>query len=152
MAEEVVAIISADPNSKAVRTEWGEKMKLPVPLIAEDRARSLGIDRPMVAQAIESNYSGTQTGVYREGIDLIPIIARAPLNERSRIEDLEELQIYSPSADKDIPILQVINGVETTWEDARVSRWHRRPFIKIHADAREGLPSVLLARIKPQIE
>jgi len=152
MGDEVMAIIAEDPLSQAVRTEWGEKVKLPQPLIAEDRARSLGIDRPMVATAIESNFSGTTTGVYREGIDLIPIVARAPLYERGRMEDLEELQIYSPSAQKEVPILQVINGVETTWEDARVSRWHRRPFIKVHADAREGLPSVLFDRLKPKIE
>ncbi|MBT8360900.1 MAG: efflux RND transporter permease subunit, partial [Deltaproteobacteria bacterium] len=152
MADEVMDIIAADPNSKAIRTEWGEKMKLPQPLLAEDRARTLGIDRPMVATAIRSNFSGTTTGIYREGIDLIPIIARAPAGERGRMEDLEELQIYSPSAQTEVPILQVINGVETTWENARVSRWHRRPFIKLHADARQGLPSELLARLKPQIE
>jgi multidrug efflux pump subunit AcrB len=152
MADDVMGIVAADPISQAVRTEWGEKMKLPQPLLAEDRARALGIDRPMVATAIESNFSGTTTGIYREGIDLIPIIARAPLNERSRVEDMEELQIYSPSAQKEVPILQVINGIETTWENARVSRWHRRPFIKVHFDAREGLPSELFARLKPQIE
>lgn len=152
MAGDVIAIVSADPLAQAVRTEWGEKVKLPQPLLAEDRARALGIDRPMIAAAIESNFSGKTTGIYREGIDLIPIIARAPLNERSRIEDMEELQIYSPSAQKEVPILQVINGVETTWENARVSRWHRRPFIKVHFDTREGLPSELFARLKPQIE
>ena len=152
MAGDVLKIIRAEPMAKAIRTEWGDKMKVPQPLIAEDRARSLGIDRPMVATAIESNFSGTQTGIYREGIDLIPIIARAPSYERGRIEDLEELQIYSPSAQKEVPILQVINGVETTWENARVSRWHRRPFIKIHFDTRAGLPSELLAKLKPQIE
>ncbi len=152
MGDEVLAVIAEDPISQAIRTEWGEKMKLPQPLIAEDRARTLGIDRPMIATAIESNFSGTTTGIYREGIDLIPIIARAPLRERSRMEDLEELQIYSPSAQKEVPILQVINGVETSWENSRVSRWHRRPFIKVHADAREGLPSELFARLKPKIE
>ena len=106
----------------------------------------------MVATAIESNFSGTTTGIYREGIDLIPIIARAPAGERGSIQDLEELQIYSPSAQKQVPILQVINGVETTWENTRVSRWHRRPFIKIHFDTRSGLPSELFAKMKPQIE
>ncbi len=152
MADEAMDIIAADSNSQAIRTEWGDKVKLPQPILAEDRARALGIDRPMVATAIESNFSGTTTGVYREGIDLIPIIARAPLNERNHIEDLEELQIYSPSAQKEVPILQVLNGVETTWENGRVSRWHRRPFIKVHADAREGLPSILFSRLKPKIE
>ena len=48
--------------------------------------------------------------------------------------------------------MQILNGIETTWENARVSRWHRRPFIKVHADPRTGLPSELLNRIKPQIE
>ena len=152
MADDVIGIVSADPIAQAVRTEWGDKVKLPQPLLAEDRARALGIDRPMIAAAIESNFSGKTTGIYREGIDLIPIIASAPLNERSRIEDMEELQIHSPSAQKEVPILQVINGVETTWENARLSRWHRRPFIKVHFDAREGLPSQLFARLKPQIE
>ena len=145
-------VIAQDSGAKAVRTEWGQKVKVPQPVIAEDRARSLGIDRPMIATAIESNYSGTTTGIYREGIDLIPIIARAPHNERSRMDDLEELQIHSPSAQKNVPILQVINGIDTTWENARVSRWHRRPFIKVHADTREGLASELLNRIKPRIE
>ncbi len=56
MADEVMAIIEADPNSQAVRTEWGQKIKVPQPVIAEDRARALGIDRPMVATAIESNF------------------------------------------------------------------------------------------------
>lgn len=152
MADEVIALVQADPLSKAVRTEWGQKVKVPQPLIAEDRARALGIDRPMLATAIESNFSGTTTGIYREGIDLIPIIARAPANERGRMEDMEELQIYSPSADKEVPILQVINGVDTTWENARISRWHRRPFIKVHFDTRSGLPSELFAKMKPQIE
>ena len=137
---------------KINRTEWGAKVKVPQPLLAEDRARTLGIDRPMVAQAIAANFSGTQTGIYREGIDLIPIVARAPANERGTIEDMRELQIYSPSAGKEVPIMQVMNGIETDWENARVSRWHRRPFIKLHADAKEGLPSELLARIKPKIE
>ncbi len=152
LAAVAIDVIRQDDVAMAIRTEWGEKIKVPQPVIAEDRARTLAIDRPMIATAIEANFSGTTTGLYREGIDLIPIIARAPLNERSRINDLEELQIYSPSAQKEVPILQVINGVETTWENARVSRWQRRPFIKIHADAREGLPSVLFKRIKPQIE
>ncbi len=152
LAEKAEAIMRADPASQAVRTEWGAKVKIPTPIVAEDRARTLGIDRPMIARAIESNFSGTQTGIYREGIDLIPIIARAPADERKTMNDLESLQIFSPSANREVPIMQVINGIETKWEDARLSRWHRRQFIKLHCDAKEGLPSELLGRIKPKIE
>ncbi len=151
MADKVVRIFRA-ADAKAVRTEWGQKVKVPVPVLAEDRAMSLGITRPMVATAIRENYSGVTTGVYREGIDLIPIIARAPQQERNSIEDLNEIQIYSPMARKNIPIMQVLNGLRTGWENARESRWHRRLMIKIHADPRDELPADLMNRVKPRVE
>jgi multidrug efflux pump subunit AcrB len=151
MAEQAMTLLRAE-NAKAVRTEWGAKVKVPQPVLAEDRARTLGITRPMVATALQANFSGTTTGLYREGIDLIPIVARAPLAERSTIEDMQEIQLYSPSAGKNVPILQVLNGINTEWENARLSRWHRRPMIKIHADPRDELPAQLFERIKPKIE
>jgi multidrug efflux pump subunit AcrB len=151
MSEQAMAIMR-DEGAKAVRTEWGAKVKTPQPILAEDRAMTLGITRPMLATALQANFSGTTTGIYREGIDLIPIIARAPLDERQTIEDMRELQIYSPSAGTNVPILQILNGIETKWENARVSRWHRRPMIKIHADPRTELPAQLFSRIKPRIE
>jgi len=49
-------------------------------------------------------------------------------------------------------MLQGVDGLETATEDARISRWHRQSMIKLHCDAREGLPSEVLARIKPKIE
>ena len=113
---------------------------------------ALGITRPMVAEAIEANYSGKTTGIYREGIDLIPIIARAPQDERDTINDLTEIQIFSPSAQKDVHIMQVLNGLETSWEDARRARWNRVSMLKIHADPRSELPAELMARVKPRIE
>ncbi len=151
MAEQAMSIMR-DEAAKAVRTEWGAKIKVPQPVLAEDRGMSLGITRPMLATAMQANFSGTTTGLYREGIDLIPIIARAPLHERSSIEDIEELQIFSPTAGKNVPVMQVMNGVETDWENARVSRWHRRPMIKVHADPRTELPAQLFERAKPRIE
>ncbi len=152
LAEKAMEILREE-NAKAVRTEWGEKVKVPVPILAEDRAMALGITRPMVARAIEATFSGRITGVYREGVNLIPIIARAPFEERNAIEDLYEIQIYSPMARKYVPIMQVLNGIKTGWETARLSRWHRRLMIKVHADPRgDELPAELMARVKPKIE
>jgi len=151
MAEKAMAVLRSE-DAKAIRSEWGAKVKVAQPVLAEDRARMLGITRPMVAMALQANFSGTVTGYYREGIDLIPIIARAPEVERDTIGDLEEVQIYSPSARKNVPIVQVLSGVRTEWENARVSRWQRRPMIKIHADPRDELPAELLNRVKPRIE
>ncbi|MBC2711642.1 MAG: efflux RND transporter permease subunit [Desulfosarcina sp.] len=152
LGEEAMAIMAADPDAKAVRSEWGARVKVVQPVIAEDRARHQGIDRRLVATALQSNFSGTTTGLYREGIELIPIIARAPDDERITMENMRDVQVYSPMADKKIPLQQVVDGFSTEAENARISRWHRRSMIKLHCDARKGLSDDLLSRIKPKLE
>jgi len=152
LANKAKGIIREDHDSKAVRDEWGEKVKAIRPRLADDRARRLGISRTMVAQELQTNFSGSITGIYREGIELIPIVARAPLAERITVENMRDLQVHSPTAGRMVPMAQVVNGLESVFEDARISRWHRETMIKIHADARLGLPSTVLERIKPKIE
>ncbi|MBW2057565.1 MAG: efflux RND transporter permease subunit [Deltaproteobacteria bacterium] len=152
MAEIAKAIISADPDTKAVRDEWGNKVKTVRPILAEDRARRLGIDRRMASLVLQANYSGTLAGVFREGIELIPIYARAPAKDRQTVEDMLDISLISPITHEKVPMLQVINGLQTGNEDSRISRYNRRSMIKIHADARRGLPSEVMERVKPKIE
>ena len=152
MAETAMSIIRDDPEAKAVRSEWGAQVKVIQPILAEDRTRQLGFDRPMIAQAIQANFSGTTTGLYREGIELIPIIARAPAGERYTLEDAMDLQLTSPVSGEKVPMLQLVNGTESVVENSRISRYNRRSMIKLHADARTELPSTVLARVKPKIE
>lgn len=152
MARTVKEIVMDDPESKAVRDEWGARVKVIRPVLIDERARRLGIDRPLVGQTILSRFQGYQTGVYREGIELIPIVARAPEIERLTIENLRDLQIYSPTAQQNIPFMQVVSGLRTELEDARTSRFNRTKMIKVHFDPRTILPTELLNRVKPKIE
>ena len=152
MSETAKTIIAADPDSKAIRDEWGAKVKTVRPILAEDRARRLGIDRELVSVALHTAYSGTLTGVYREGIELIPIYTRVPENERNTVEDMLDIPLITPITLEKVPALQVINDLRTENEDARIARYNRRSMIKVHADARLGLPSEVLGRVKPKIE
>ena len=146
------AIILADPAAKGVRNEWRSKIKVIRPQMAEAQARRAGIDRPELAQAIESSIEGTRVGVYREKDELLPIIARSPEAERLDLDSLGAIQVWSPAAQKMIPVAQVVTGFKTEFEDPYIWRRNRTKMLKIHADAREGLPSEFLARVKPKIE
>ncbi len=149
-------ILKSDPQAKAVRDEWKEKLKVVRPQLEEAQASQLGISRPDVAKTFEESFSGTTTGVYRDktGFEgqLLPIIARAPEDERLDLDTIQSLQVWSPAAGRMIPIGQVISGFNTETEDANIGRRDRMTMIKIHADPRTELPSELLARVKPQIE
>jgi len=145
-------VMRDDPGAKAVRNESKEQVKVVRPVLAEAQARRAGLDRSDVAVAIQSAFSGTRTGVYREGEELLPIIARAPESERIDVDNLRSVQIWSPVAAQMIPIQQVVTTYETTWEDANIMRWNRAMTIRLHCDPRDELPSTLFARIKPKIE
>ena len=152
LADKAMGVIYEDGNAQAIRTEWGEEVKVIRPVLREDVARRLGIDRPQVAEAIASNFQGMRSGLYREDINLIPIVTRAPAIERMSMEDLRAIQIYSSVAQQNVPMSQVVSDLETVTENVRVTRYHRRSMIKVHCDARTGFNSVVFNRIKPKIE
>ena len=120
--------------------------------MAEEQARINGITRKDVADELLASFEGKQVGVYREKDKLIPIVSRPPLNERDDINEINDLQIWSPAAGAMIPMRQVISGVETVYEDPFVSRENRQRTITVHADRREGVASVLFERVKPKLD
>ena len=107
MATKVKDIMRASGNAKAVRDEWKEKVKVARPQLREAPARQLGITRPAVCDTLLSVFEGKQTSVYREGEELLPIIARAPEAERA-IVGTGKVRIWSPVAQQMIPMRQVV--------------------------------------------
>jgi multidrug efflux pump subunit AcrB len=152
MANKAETVLLNEPNARALRNEWREKIKVVRPQLAEMQARKAGIDRPEVAQAMESTFQGTKVGVYREQDELLSILARSPERERTDLNSLDGIQIWSPAARTMIPIGQVVSGFTTEFEDPYIWRWDRRKMLRIHADPREGLPSELFAKVKAKIE
>ncbi len=152
LADKAEGIFLDDPVSKGVRNEWRTKSKVVRPQMAEAQARRAGIDRPQLAQAVEAATQGTTAGVYREKDELLPIVARAPEAERTDLANLDGIRIWSPAAQRMIPLGQVVTGFETEFEDPYIWRRDRTKMIKIHVDHKEGLSSDLFARVKPKIE
>jgi multidrug efflux pump subunit AcrB len=105
-----------------------------------------------VALALKSSFEGVRVGVYREDDELLPILFRAPEEERSDVGSADNLQIWSPAAQRSIPLRQVVSRFETTFEDEIVQRLNRKPTITVHADPARGTAPALLERIRPQIE
>jgi multidrug efflux pump subunit AcrB len=152
LAARAETILLDEPETQYVRNEWREKVKVVRPQFAEVQASRLGIDRPALAAAIETAIEGSRVGVYRERDELLPIISRAPAEERVDLENLGSIQVWSPVANQMVPIDQVVSGFTTEFEDANLWRRNRTSMLKIHADPRTILPSELLERVKPEIE
>ncbi len=152
LVAKVETIMLEDPNTEYVRSEARNMVKVVRPEMAESPSQQAGIDRPDLARAIESAVEGTRAGVYREGDELLPIIARLPETERVDLDNLGALPVWSPAAQKMIPAGQVVTDFKTEFENPYVWRRNRAKMITLHSDPIRGLPSELFARIKPKIE
>ncbi|MEH6823402.1 MAG: efflux RND transporter permease subunit [Motiliproteus sp.] len=155
LAGQAIAVLQADPGAHNIRHDWRARTKVIRPQFNEATARRVGVSKQDLDQLLQTRFSGQQVGLYRQGTQLLPIVARAPQAERLTIDSLAELQIYSQAANAYIPITQVTRGFDTDWEDSLIMRRDRKRTITVMAD-----PDVLGAetaaslfkRVRPAIE
>ncbi|HWB84631.1 MAG TPA: efflux RND transporter permease subunit [Bryobacteraceae bacterium] len=163
LAAHAEKIFDEDGRAKGVRSDWREQVKIIQPTLLDLQANRNGITRSEVSQALQASFEGRTVGLYREPgsagtgtfpqeTRLLPIVARPPLDERTNVDVIRSLQIWSPAANKMIPMSQVVSDVEIAWEDPVIMRRNRLATVTVHADPRFGLPSHLLNRVRPKIE
>jgi multidrug efflux pump subunit AcrB len=163
LASHAKKIFDEDGGAKGVRSDWREQVKVIQPTLLDLQANRNGITRSEVSQALQSSFEGRPVGFYREPgsagrgtfpqeTRLLPIVARPPLDERTNVEVIRSLQIWSPAANKMIPMSQVVSDVAVGWEDPVIMRRNRLATVTVHADPRFGLPSHLLNRVRSKME
>ena len=152
LAGKSMDILYEDGGAKAIRTDWRQRVKVMRPIVAEEEANNAGVTTQDVALAAKGSFEGVRVGVYRESDELLPILFRAPEEERSNVASVTNLQIWSPAAQQSIPLRQVVRDFETTFEDEILQRLNRKTTITVHADPAEGTAAALLGRIRSQVE
>src|SRR5262249_47354080 len=96
-------------------------------------------------------FSGLTIGIFRDGEELIPMVARAPADERLDVDKIRDVQIWSPVAGTTIPLRQVVSGFTTEWEGGIVARRDAQSMIAAQANA-IGNATDLFRRLRPRIE
>ena len=152
LARKAAAIMHSDPNAKGIRTDWRQRVKMLRPVLSVDQANIAGVQRSDVARTIKQGFQGETIGVFRDGDLLLPIIMRAPEEQRTEAASIEHLQIWSWPAQRMIPMSQVVSGLENTTEDEIIFRRDRKRTITLFADPITGTASSLFNRLRPQIE
>ena len=153
LANEAKAIMAADGGAVSIKDDWREPVAVVQPRYAEARGRHLGVSQEDLANALNTNFSGREVGVFREGETLIPIVARAPRDERRGAADMANIQIPNRASGGVTPLIGVVDGFETAWRNGRLKRVDRVWTINAQCDPLPGeLASETLARLRPRIE
>ncbi|RKZ36838.1 MAG: AcrB/AcrD/AcrF family protein [Gammaproteobacteria bacterium] len=152
LSNQAQAIMHADGGALEIRDDWRQRVKMLRPQFAEAQARVLGISRSALSQSLETVFSGTQVGVYREGNKRLSIISRPPEAERVGVDNIKNIHLWSPAAQHSIPLRQIVSGFETVWIDPLIHRRNRKRTIIAQCDPKVGNASVVFERIRPKIE
>ncbi|MCC6486439.1 MAG: efflux RND transporter permease subunit [Candidatus Hydrogenedentes bacterium] len=153
LADEAKNIMYEDGGAIAIQDDWRQQMRVIRPVFSEAQARRAGVTLTDLRNSLQAAFSGSQVGIYREGDKLIPVISRLPEQERLSVDEINQVQVYSPMLRRYIPIAQVVSGFESVFENGIIRRENRFPTIQAQCGPRAGeLASTLLDRIRPKIE
>jgi multidrug efflux pump subunit AcrB len=153
LGDEISRVIAADPLTQDVVNDWRGLVPLLRPKIAEAQARNAGVTRAQINLALNRVFDGAFAGYYRERDELLPMKVRSPREERSDAQDIGMARIWSPVAQSNIPLSQMVVGVETVSENTRICRRDRLPTLTVKADPIEGQPATkAFASIRPKVE
>jgi multidrug efflux pump subunit AcrB len=130
--------LRAEGNVRDLRTDWRNRELVLRPQIVEERARTIGLTRADIGDALRFATEGVNVGVYREGDTLIPIIARAPEAERAIADNLSDRLIWSPAQNAYVPLSQAVDGFALEARDTLIQRRDRVRTLTVQANPPQG--------------
>ncbi len=147
-ADEVKALMRANPNLRGVNDNWNESVKVVKLDIDQAKARALGVTSQGIAQAARTINNGTTVGQYRNGDKLIDIVLRQPHEERDAISDLSSAYVPSASG-RSIPLGQLAKA-RLDWEPGVLWRENRDYAATVQGDIVDGIQgATVTAQINP---
>ncbi|WP_119418787.1 efflux RND transporter permease subunit [Desertibaculum subflavum] len=137
IAEEVRGVMRANPDTRNVNLEWNELAKAVSLDIDHAKARALGVNPQDLATTLNTILTGVTVTQYREGTELIDVVARAVPQERLKLGDLASINIRTGNG-ANVPLDQIAR-IRYELEEPILWRRGRETMMSVRADIRDGV-------------
>ncbi|MCO7629107.1 efflux RND transporter permease subunit [Pseudomonas fluorescens] len=151
LARKVAAKVRENPHVVNVHLDWEEPSKVVYLNIDQDRARALGVSTANLAKFLQSSLTGSSVSQYREDNELIEILLRGTVHERTELSLLPSLAV--PTDNGRSVALSQIATLEYGFEEGVI--WHRNrlPTVTVRADIYgKEQPATLVKQIEPTLD
>ena len=135
VAGEVAAIAAADPATANVHLDWAEKSKTIHIDFDKEKLKRYGISAKAVKQMLYTELTGAEAAEFYAGDRTIGIVLRLADADRTSIERLGELPIYTNGGY--VPLAQLAH-LSFAAEDGFIKRRNLLPTITVQAEVTEG--------------
>jgi len=148
IADQVRAIMTADPMMRTVNTDWGERVPTLHFVLDQDRLRAMGLTSSDVGEQLQFLLSGVTVSQAREDIRTVDVVARSAGGTRLDPARIGDFTLTAANGQR-VPISQ-IGKLELRMEDPILLRRDRVPTITVRGDIANGLqpPDVSTAMFK----
>ena len=150
-ADLALDVLREDPNLVEIQTDWRDRVDVLRPVVSEARAHAIGVSRMEIAAGLKSITTGIPISAYKEGDDVLPVIFRAPPEERSNPDSLYSAWFWSLPLNRPVPLAQVIDRFENVSEEANMRRRNRLPTITVKCNTTGETASAAVQRIRPLV-
>ncbi|MEO8598387.1 MAG: efflux RND transporter permease subunit [bacterium] len=151
IADQVKTVMRANQNAIGVNDNWNESIKVVRIDLDQEKLRALGVSSQTVMRAANTILTGTTIGQYREDNNLIDIVVRQPIHERSTVEALNAANIPTASG-KSVPLSNLAH-IRMAWEPGVVWREGREWAVTVQSDVADGIQGATVSgQISPQLE
>jgi multidrug efflux pump len=137
IAEDVRKVMAESPKLVDPHLEWREQAKSIRLEVDQDRARAIGLTPQDVAQTLQTLLSGFTVTQYREGIESIDVVARAPQAERLDLGRLPGLTISTRNGVA-VPLSQIAR-IRYDYEEPILWRRNRDLVLTVLGDIVDGV-------------
>jgi multidrug efflux pump subunit AcrB len=133
-------------GTRSISDSWGMRTKKLVVNINQTKARLAGVTNRDIAISLSTLLTGAQTGEFREGDKVIPIMMRNAKGENIDIAKLESINIYSQYSGKNVPLKQVAD-IEAKWEYSKIARRDLFRTVTVYCDIRTGYNAAAITKV-----
>lgn len=137
IAQQVQGVMRANPHTRQVNQDWGERVPTVHFVLDQDRLRLMGLTSSDAAQQLQFLLSGVPVTVVREDIRNVDVVARSGGAERLDPDKMSDMTLTNQSG-RLVPLSQ-IGHVEIRPEEPILRRRDRTPTITVQSDIDEAL-------------
>ncbi|WP_413794192.1 MULTISPECIES: efflux RND transporter permease subunit [unclassified Pseudomonas] len=151
LARKVATKVRENPYVVNVHLDWEEPSKVVYLNVDQDRARALGVSTTDLASFLRSSLTGSSVSQYREDNELIEILLRGTVHERTELSLLPSLAVPTDNG-KSVALSQIAT-LEYGFEEGVI--WHRNrlPSVTVRADIYgKEQPATLVQQIFPTLD
>jgi len=137
IANQVQAVMRANPHTRQVNQDWGERSPTLHFVLDQDRLQLMGLSSSEAAQQLQFLLTGVPVTQVREDIRTVEVVARSAGPERLDPARLDEMTLTSRIG-RMVPLSQ-IGHVEIRPEGPILRRRDRTPTITVQSDFDEAM-------------